>query len=69
MKVKGISERSKGNILQDLRPSLSYYLSSRSLFTVVFIGYKLDILIDAYLTKYAYLVVSHIRDRNCRVGD
>ena len=33
MQVRSIAERSKGNILQYLRPSLSYHLSSLSLVT------------------------------------
>ena len=38
MKVKRIEECSKGNILQCVRPSLSYHLSLRSLFCLILSG-------------------------------
>ena len=45
MHVKGIAECSKGSILQYLRPSLSYQLSSRSLFCVFLRGRLTQILL------------------------
>ena len=38
MQVKSIAECSKGSILQYFLPSLSYYLSLRSLFCLFLIG-------------------------------
>ena len=38
MQVKSIAERSKGSILQKFRPSLSYHMSLRSLFSLFVSG-------------------------------
>ena len=38
MQVKSIAECSKGSILQNFRPSLSYHLSLRSLFCLILSG-------------------------------
>ena len=69
MQVKSIAECSKGSILQYFRPSLSYHLSLRLLFCLVFSGRFTQVLLYAYMyTKYMYLYSTHtkVRQRNGR---
>ena len=51
MQVKGTAECSKGSMLQYFRPSLSYHLSSRSLFCLVLSGRFTQVLLELNAQK------------------
>ena len=62
MQVKSIAECSKGGILQNVRPSLSYHLSLISVFCL-FLSYRFT-----QVLLYGTFIVEK-NENNCGIGD